>query len=682
MYIKKLFTQTAHFVNRVRWKVYHKDKDDKVPNCANYKTYGFKSSRKAPPNNELKLFEKDLYDMVRNIQFRPVKNDFQKELKEDIRKIKNTENLIVQADKTTNLYEVSKDTYDKLMVEHISKDYKKVSPNAAAEINKEALQITSKLNLEDRVKSFMPKEAFISLKDHKPEFEIETQCRLLNPAKSEVGRISKLILQEINEKIKQLTEVNQWKNTSSVISWFKRIANKEKMRFLKFDIVNFYPSISEKLFNESIEFANSLVTIGKEDIDIIRHARKSLLFYKDSVWCKRNDKNLFDVPQGSFDSAELCDLVGLFMLSKMSNFVKKKDIGLYRDDGLAVMSMSGRELESTRKKLHELFKMHGLKITAVAGLIKTDFLDVTFDLSGGKYYPYRKPNDSPLYINVHSNHPRAIVKEIPNMINKRLSDLSCSSEEFDKSKIVYGEALKKSGYNKVLEYEDVDRPRSKNRRKRKILWYNPPYSMNVKTNVGKKLLNLVSKHFPRGHKFYPLFNKLNVKVSYCCMDNMASVIQKHNKKILSSSDDLNQLPCNCRVKNSCPLNGECRAKSIVYKATVKSEVGEKVYYGRCETEFKFRYYNHISSFNHDVRPNSTALCKHVHRLEQEKIDYSIDWRIARKATPFRNGGKQCDLCLTEKYCIAMADQKTLLNKRNEFISQCPHIKKFYLINSK
>ena len=185
--------------------------------------------------------------------------------------------------------------------------------------------------------------------------------------------VSKLILQEINEKIKQLTEVNQWKNTSSVISWFKRIANKEKMRFLKFDIVNFYPSISEKLFNESIEFANSLVTIGKEDIDIIRHARKSLLFYKDSVWCKRNDKNLFDVPQGSFDSAELCDLVGLFMLSKMSNFVKKKDIGLYRDDGLAVMSMSGRELESTRKKLHELFKMHGLKITAVAGLIKTDF---------------------------------------------------------------------------------------------------------------------------------------------------------------------------------------------------------------------------------------------------------------------------------------------------------------------
>ena len=139
MYIKKLFTQTAHFVNRVRWKVYHKDKDDKVPSCANYKTYGFKSSRKAPPNNELKLFEKDLYDMVRNIQFRPVKNDFQKKLKEDIRKIKNTENLIVQADKTTNLYEVSKDTYDKLMVEHISKDYKKVSPNAAAEINKEAL---------------------------------------------------------------------------------------------------------------------------------------------------------------------------------------------------------------------------------------------------------------------------------------------------------------------------------------------------------------------------------------------------------------------------------------------------------------------------------------------------------------------------------------------------------------
>ena len=206
--------------------------------------------------------------------------------------------------------------------------------------------------------------------------------------------------------------------------------------------------------------------------------------------------------------------------------------------------------------------------------------------------------------------------------------------------------------------------------------------MNVKTNIGRKFLNLISKHFPKEHKFHSTINRSNVKVSYGCMDNMASFIMKHNKKVLRSSEENDDLPCNCRNPSSCPVNGECRTKSVIYKAVVKSENStKKVYYGRCETEFKLRYNNHTSSFRKDVRPNSTELCKYIHSLKNRSIEYSIDWSIVRRAATYKNGAKNCDLCLTEKYCIAIADQESLLNKRNEFISKCPHEKKFYIGSS-
>ena len=75
----------------------------------------------------------------------------------------------------------------------------------------------------------------------------------------------------------------------------------------------------------------------------------------------------------------------------------KKNIGLYRDDGLAIMkNRSARLADKTRKELHKIFEQFGLKITAESNLHVVNFLDVTFDLSTGKYKPYRKPNDDPL----------------------------------------------------------------------------------------------------------------------------------------------------------------------------------------------------------------------------------------------------------------------------------------------
>ena len=119
--------------------------------------------------------------------------------------------------------------------------------------------------------------------------------------------------------------------------------------------------------------------------------------------------------------------MGLYLLSKLSALVNKASIGLYRDDCLAVVSnISGPTLDRLRKRIIALFKEENLSITIETSLFSTDFLDVTLDLQREKYYPYRKPNNKQSYINARSNHPPTIIKELPKMVNKRISDLSGS----------------------------------------------------------------------------------------------------------------------------------------------------------------------------------------------------------------------------------------------------------------
>ena len=84
----------------------------------------------------------------------------------------------------------------------------------------------------------------------------------------------------------------------------------------------------------------------------------------------------------------------------------------------------------------------------------TDFLDVTFDLPNGKYFPYRKSNNEPLYINAHSNHPPPIIKDLPIMVNGRVSEFSCDEEEFLKAKAPCEAAMKESGHQPVTEYAE------------------------------------------------------------------------------------------------------------------------------------------------------------------------------------------------------------------------------------
>ena len=73
----------------------------------------------------------------------------------------------------------------------------------------------------------------------------------------------------------------------------------------------------------------------------------------------------------------------------------------------------------------------GLKISIQTNLKVANFLDVTFDLENNTYYPYRKPNDWPVYIHKLSNHPPSITKNLPVAISRCLSDLSHGRETFE-----------------------------------------------------------------------------------------------------------------------------------------------------------------------------------------------------------------------------------------------------------
>ena len=528
-YMKSFINKLENFIRRLRWRAHFFDTEENSRPASD--TFGFKTELAPPQHQALNAFENDLYKMARNIEFRNKPNEFQQKLAADINSIRSSPNLLIPADKTTNLYEMSAKDYNKLLHDNITKSYKKAPDSFETEINREAKAITTSLHLDNRIQKFPKRNAFVTLKDHKDNFHRNTPCRLINPAKSEIGKISKQYLDNINYSIRQKKRLNQWTNTASVISWFKKsTSNKKNCKFLKFDIENFYPSISENLLENALGFAAHHTEISEEIMLTIRHCRKSLLFCTDKIWVKKSNPE-FDVTMGSFDGAEICELVGLYLLDQLSNLLPVESFGLYRDDGLAILSgISGPDTERIIKNIRNLFKTNNLKITIEAGMQQTDFLDVTFNADNGKYWPYKKPNSQLQYIHTQSNHPPNIKKQLPKMIEKRLSGISYNQEEFDRAKPAYAQALEKSGYKQKLEFQ-TENSSKRRQRKRNITWFNPPFSDNVSTNIGRKFLNLLDKHFPPDHKLHPICNRSCVKVSYSCMPNMAAIIKQHNSNV-------------------------------------------------------------------------------------------------------------------------------------------------------
>ena len=139
-----------------------------------------------------------------------------------------------------------------------------------------------------------------------------------------------------------------------------------------------------------------------------------------------------------------------------------------------------------------------------------DFLDISLNVSDKSHRPYKKPNDTPLYVNTMSNHPKSILlNNIPDMVSKRLSNLSSDKTSFLDTKQVYESALKHSGHP------------------RQVLPKAPPPLQAHQQKHGEIKLLLYAQHWPAANRH------TNQKV-----------LKQHQ----GDPDDLNSATCNCRNK--------------------------------------------------------------------------------------------------------------------------------------
>ena len=170
------------------------------------------------------------------------------------------------------------------------------------------------------------------------------------------------------------------------------------------------------------------------------------------------------------------------------------------------------------------------------------------------------------------------------------------------------------------------------------------------------------------------------------MPNIQSIISSHNKTILRKEANRSaetEKACNCRANNSCPLQGECLTKAVVYQASVENEATNEsqTYVSLTENTFKTRYLNHICSFRNKSKKNATELSKHIWKLKDSNILYTINWKINKKSQPYCNKTKRCNSCLSEKFIILCHPELSTFNERNELVSACRHRKKFVLRNT-
>ena len=252
----------------------------------------------------------------------------------------------------------------------ITADYKKTNDSQMNDTNKQAKIIATKLNLNKRIETFLNRRLFITLKEHKGNFNYNPKCRLVNPAKSEIGKISKFYRDKINQSIRRKSKLNQWRSTNTVISWFKDLLEKPNCRLLKFDIVKFYLSITKKILENAINFARNYTYINDNVESIMMHSRKSLLFCLNNIWIKQQNPK-FDVAIGAYDGAEICELVGLYIHSLLSDIITSEDVGLYRDNKLAgLRNTTGTGTEKTRKKTFKFLKRKGCKLPLKRGFPK------------------------------------------------------------------------------------------------------------------------------------------------------------------------------------------------------------------------------------------------------------------------------------------------------------------------
>ena len=164
--------------------------------------------------------------------------------------------------------------------------------------------------------------------------------------------------------------------------------------------------------------------ICKKQYEIILACRKIVLKNNRSTRVKTGSEN-FDVPMGGYDSSQIADHVGLYILDTHSRIVSPGQMRLYHVNGIIYIPNSdGPKSSRIQKKIIRAFKSLGFKIEVSSNNKIANFLDVTLNLSNNTYKPFLKTDHYPSYINVNSNQQEAIIKWVPKAVKMRIRRLS------------------------------------------------------------------------------------------------------------------------------------------------------------------------------------------------------------------------------------------------------------------
>ena len=151
-----------------------------------------------------------------------------------------------------------------------------------------------------------------------------------------------------------------------------------------FDIKDFYPSISKELLTDVLTFAKTKINLDDHDKKIIYHTHKLLLFNQEQMWMNKGS-DLLAASMGPYDGAEVCELIGIFLLNLLG-WQYMKNIGLYRDGGLSIFkNCSCPQMEKFKKHLQKVFKNNGLDVIIECNMKVVNYLDVTFNLNDSTY---------------------------------------------------------------------------------------------------------------------------------------------------------------------------------------------------------------------------------------------------------------------------------------------------------
>ena len=131
------------------------------------------------------------------MEFRTVRNALPTKLCEYKSRIKVSKNIFVSSDKTSKLYEVSKEVYNNLLNNEITKTYKKALDDKAGIIDEKAKNIAASLGIENKVMKTKQATCYITLKDHKEDFEMSPSVRVINPCNKDIIRVAQICLKSL-----------------------------------------------------------------------------------------------------------------------------------------------------------------------------------------------------------------------------------------------------------------------------------------------------------------------------------------------------------------------------------------------------------------------------------------------------------------------------------------------------